>query len=112
MLRLNIQQIAPDDSTTYLVGPEGLVWTQPAIGDPYVVAARDDQERQRAAVAIGELLAMGLVPYGMPLNQRATVAMFGGSPIRDCQWVPWASAPAAAGDAGDTLPTVAMVVAP
>jgi hypothetical protein len=112
MLRLNIQQIEPDASTCYLVGPEGLVWTQPSLGDPYIIAARDGQERLRAAAAIAELLAMGLVPYGMPLNQRAAVALFGGSAIRDCQWVPWASAPAPAGDLGDPLPAVAMVVVP
>jgi len=103
MLQVQATIITPDDTTEYLVGPEGLVWTQPAFGKPYIVAARNEQEKQRATEFIGELLQMRLVPYGLPLNQKATRAMFGGSPIRDCQWVPFAEAPA------NGLPTNATV---
>lgn len=46
---------------------------------------------------------MGLVPYGLPLNHRVTVAMFGGPVLRDCQWVPWQDAPEPRGD-DDKLP--------
>src|SRR3990167_986225 len=87
MMKISVEWIDPDDDTYYLVGPQGLVWAQPAIGEPHIIAARDEHERQTAALYVGELLNMGLVPYGMPLNQRATLAMFGGLPLRDCQWV-------------------------
>ena len=78
MLSVKPTRIAPDDTTCYLVGPEGLVWTQPAIGEPFSLAARSEAERENAAAFVGELLRMGLVPYGLPLNQRAVVALFGG----------------------------------
>ena len=110
MLAVEIQTVDPDNGTLYLVGPEGLVWTQPAVGEPVIVAARNEAEQQAAAGFVGQLLAQGLVPYGLPLNQRVNVAMFGGSPIRDCAWVPWAEAPAPTGDPGDTLPTRAAVI--
>jgi len=110
MLKISVEWIEPDDSTCYLVGPQGLVWAQPAIGEPHIIAARNEQEQQTAALYIGELLNMGLVPYGMPLNQRATVATFGGSPLRDCQWVKHTDAPAPVSDVGDELPTRAAVI--
>lgn len=110
MLQVSVDAITPDDSTAYLVGPEGLVWVQPAIGDAHIVAARTDEERAAAERYIAELLDMGLVPYGMPLNQRQIVAMFGGPWTRDCRWVHWQDAPEPAGDPGDDLPTHAGVV--
>ena len=110
MLAVTATIITPDADTQYLVGPEGLVWTQPAVGDAYIVAARNEAERLAAAGFVGGLLSMGLVPYGLPLNQRAIVAMFGGSPIRECRWVMAADAPAPTADAGDTLPTRAAVI--
>ena len=111
MLTQETTYITPDNTTKYLVGPEGLVWITPALGgDSFIMAARSDEERQRAARFIGELLNMGLVPYGMPLNQRATVAVFGGSPIRECAWLPWQEAPQPLGDPGDELPTRAAII--
>jgi len=111
MLQVKVTEITPDDNTVYLVGPSGeTVWTQPAVGDPYILAARDEQEKRTAELFVDELLKMGLVPYGLPLNQRVNQAMFGGSPIRDCRWVSHRDAPAPVGDAGDTLPTRAAVV--
>lgn len=109
-LQIEVLPITPDDSTLYLVGPEGLVWVQPAVGDAVILAARDELEKALVAAHIGELLNMGLAPYGIPLNQRYTVAMFGGSPIRDCHWVLWNEAPAPAGDEGDTLPSQTAVI--
>ncbi len=109
-LAVNVTIIVPDDRTTYLVGPEGTVWTQPAVGDPYIIAARSATERVAAQRFVAELLGMGLVPYGIPLGQRVAIALFGGNSLRDCQWVPWSSAPAPAG--GDPLPTQAVVLLP
>jgi hypothetical protein len=109
-LKINAKPIEPDENTHYLVGPEGLVWVQPAIGDPHIIAARDEAEMRNAALFIGQLLEMGLVPYGLPLNQRVVRAMFGGSAIRDCRWVKHTDAPAPTGEAGDTLPTIAAVI--
>lgn len=109
-IQIEVRPIEPDASTQYLVGPEGLVWVQPAIGEPVILAARTEEEQQGIAAHVGELLRMGLVPYGMPLNQRVIVAMFGGSPLRECRWVHWADAPAPQGDEGDTMPTQAVVV--
>lgn len=109
--KIEVLPITPDETTLYLVGPEGLVWVQPAIGEAVIIAARDEMEQLFAAAHVGELLRMGLVPYGLPLNQRAAVAMFGGSPLRDCRWLPWADAPAPTGaDQGDPLPTQAVVI--
>jgi hypothetical protein len=111
MLRIDITTITPDDDTQYLVGPEGrLVWVQPGIGEPHIIAARNEAERERATAYIGALLNMGLVPYGMPLNQRVNWAMFGGLPTRDCRWARWSDAPLPVGEEGDTLPTKAGVV--
>jgi hypothetical protein len=111
MSKISVDWIEPDESTCYLVGPDGLlVWAQPAIGEAHIIAARNEQERQTATLYIGELLNMGLVPYGLPLNQRVNQAVFGGSPIRDCQWVKHTDAPAPVGDDGDELPTRAAVI--
>jgi hypothetical protein len=110
MLRVQAEAIAPDPVTCYLVGPEGLVWTQPATGEPFILAARTEGERNAAAAFVGGLLAMGLVPYGLPLQQRVTMALFGGAPIRDCAWAAWGDAPSPAGEPGDVLPTVARVI--
>lgn len=110
MLQMQITVIEPDDSTKYLVGPEGLVWVQPAIGESHIIAARNEQEEQTATLFIKALLDMGLVPFGIPLNQRVTIATFGGSPIRDCRWVLWSLAPAPEGVPENELPTRAGVV--
>jgi hypothetical protein len=110
MLQMKVQVIEPDEQTFYLVGSEGLVWVQPSIGEPHIIAARNDQERQTAALFVGELLKMRLVPYGIPLNQLAIVAMFGGSLTRDCQWIKWTDAPGPVGDGGDDLPEHAAVI--
>ncbi|MDP2662029.1 MAG: hypothetical protein Q8R28_14995 [Dehalococcoidia bacterium] len=112
MIQVAVDWIVPDDETEYLMGPEGLVWVQPAFDEPHIVAARDGLERDRAARYIGSLLQMGLVPYGLPLNQRVNIALFGGGPLRDCTWVRHADAPAPAGDAhgGEGLPTKAAIV--
>jgi len=110
MLRVNVTTLEPDDDTLYLVGPEGLVWMQPAIGEPHIIAARNDTERQTAEMFVGALLEQGLVPYGLPLNQRVNQAMFGGSPIRDCRWVKHTDAPPPTGEADAELPKHAAVI--
>lgn len=110
MLAIRATEIEPDDATCYLLGPEGTVWTQPAYGPPFILAARDEGERVLAGLCVRQLLDMDLVPYGIPLNQRRTMALFGGGPLRDCRWVPWAEAPAPTGEAGDELPVKAHVV--
>ena len=104
-LQISVNFIEPDQDTYYLVGPEGLVWSQPAFGDPFILAARNEQERKAAGLFVDELLEQGLVPYGLPLNQKQIQAMFGGSAIRDCQWVAASDAPAPCSeDAEDILP--------
>jgi hypothetical protein len=110
MLKMQMKTITPTDATMYLVGPEGLVWVQPSIGDAQIVAANNEHDQEAAAAFIGALLDMGLVPYGVPVNQKVIVATFGGSPIRDCHWVTWSDAPAPTGEPGDTLPTQAGIV--
>lgn len=111
MLKTNVSIIDPDRDTSVLVGPEGIVWVQPAIGDSVIIAARSEAERAAAAAHIADLLNMGLVPYGLPLDQRVQVAMFGGPVTRGCEWVRWDEAPAPTGDA--PLPTAyAVFVAP
>ena len=109
-LQISVNFIEPDQDTCYLVGAEGLVWTQPAIGEAFILAARNEQERKTAELFVAELLKQGLVPYGLPLNQRQVKAMFGGSAIRDCQWLPPADAPAPTGEADSELPTRAATV--
>lgn len=109
MLKTTVTTITPDQDTHVLVGPEGLVWTQPAIGEPVILAARSESERAAAAEHIAALLGMGLVPYGLPLDQRVQVAMFGGPVTRGCEWVRYDAAPAPAGD--EPLPTVYAVFA-
>ena len=111
MLKVEVKFIQPDENTHYLVGPLGLVWEQPAIGEPVILAARNEAEARAAESHINDLLQMSLVPYGLPLNQRVIQAMFGGPATRDCQWVKYADAPLPVGDAGDTLPTRAAVIA-
>ena len=93
MLSVRGEYLVPDATVHALVGPEGTVWTQPATGEPFIVCARNEAERTAASAFVADLLRMGLVPYGLPTNQRATVALFGGPVLRDCQWVPWAEAP-------------------
>lgn len=108
MVKVNAKIITPDENTFYLVGAEGTVWTQPALGDPYILAAQTDADKRAAAQFVGALLQQNQVPYGMPLTQRVNVAMFGGSPLRDCEWVKWSDAPAPSG--GDPLPTQAAII--
>jgi hypothetical protein len=111
MLQQKTIYIEPNGQTNYLVGPEGLVWVTPTLGgESFIMAARSETEREKATRFIGELLNMGLVPYGLPLNQRVNVAMFGGGPLRDCQWIFWEDAPYPAGDPGDDLPSRAAVI--
>lgn len=109
-LQVNVTEIQPDEATCYLIGPEGTVWVQPSIGEAHIIAARNESEQRNAAAFVKELLDMGLVPYGLPLNQKVVQAMFGGSAIRDCQWTPYAQAPAPLGD--EPLPTRAAVIVP
>jgi hypothetical protein len=110
MLKTTVEWITPDANTLYLVGAEGLVWTQPAIGEAFTLAARNADEQRAAAVFVANLLELGLIPYGMPLNQRVIVAMFGGNALRDCQWVHHANAPQPTGDADAQLPKRAAVI--
>lgn len=109
-LKTTVKEITPDNATMYLVGPEGTVWVQPGIGDAHIIAARSDAEIATAERFIAELLEMGLVPYGMPLDQRVARAMFGGKATRDCRWVKHTDAPAPTGEPGDPLPTRACVI--
>lgn len=108
-LKIEAKIITPDQDTAVLVGPEGLVWVQPAIGEPVILAARNEAERAAAAEHITALLGMGLVPYGMSLDQRVQVAMFGGPVTRGCTWVPASEAPVPEGD--EPLPTQYAVFA-
>ena len=110
-LQISVDYIEPDESTAYLVGAEGTVWTQPAIGgDAFILAARNEQERQAAELFVAELLKQGLIPYGLPLHQKQIRAMFGGSAVRDCRWMIHTDAPTPTGDDGDDLPTRAAVI--
>lgn len=102
-LEIEARIISPDQDVYVLVGPEGLVWVQPVIGEPVIVAARSEAERAAAAAHIGTLFGMGLVPYGMPLDQPVQVALYGGPVTRDCEWISVSAAPAPAG--GEPLPT-------
>lgn len=104
--------IEPSDETYYLIGPEGLVWTQPLLDPPYILAANNKEDRKAASDFIAGLLGLGLVPYGVPLNQRQNIAMFGGPATRDCQWIHHSQAPAPTGDEGDELPTQAAIIMP
>jgi len=42
--------ITPDQDTSVLIGRD-VVWAQPAIGEPVILAARNDTERAAAASA-------------------------------------------------------------
>lgn len=100
----------PTDNTHYLVGAEGLVWVQPAIGEPFIIAANSEQQRADVADFIWGLLNLGLVPYGLTLNHKQQVAMFGGQRLRGCHWVRHTEAPSPSGDDGDTLPTRPAII--
>lgn len=102
MLKVNATTITPDQDTAVLVGPEGLVWVQPAIGEAVILAARNEGERAAVSKHIDDLLAMGLVPYGLPLNQQVIISIFGGPVTRGCRWVPAHEAPPPVG--GEPLP--------
>ena len=111
MLQVEVIFIEPDETTMYLVGPEGLVREQSESGEPIILAARNEQEAQAAADHLTDQIRMGLMPYGLPLNPNAVQGLFGGgSALRDCRWVKWSDAPQPTGDAGDTLPTKAAVI--
>lgn len=68
MLAVNVTVLEDPTGAFVLVGPEGVVWTQPAIGEAYIIGARNEEERRYADAFVGELLRMGLVPWGLPLN--------------------------------------------
>ena len=46
------------------------MWAQPSIGEAYILVAITAEDVENAERHIAELLAAGLVPYGLPLNQR------------------------------------------
>lgn len=100
----------PTDNTYYLVGEDGLVWVQPAIGEPFIIAADNEQQRNDAADFIWGLLHLGLVPYGLALNHRQQVATFGGARLRGCKWVLHSEAPQPKGDEGDDLPKKPAII--
>lgn len=111
MLHTEVRYITPTDTTHVLTGPEGLVWEQPGIGDPVILAANTDAEQAAVAQHVAGLLSANLVPYGLPLTHMQTLAMFGGHVLRNCEWVRWDAAPAPTGD--DPLPTrYAVIVLP
>lgn len=109
-MKVNVTILKETEDAEVLVGTEGLVWVQPALGNPYILGARNDNEKRQVVTHIAGLLRMGLVPYGMPVTQRVNQALFGGSSIRDCQWVKRVDMPAPKGEPGDTLPTQVVVV--
>jgi hypothetical protein len=100
MRRQEVRFINASEDTYYLVGPEGLVWVEAAGGEQYIVAANNPAERRTATIFLGQLLDMGLIPYGMPLLQRVFVNLFGGKPTRDCHWVHHTKAPPPIGQEG------------
>jgi hypothetical protein len=105
-MKIETMEINRDDADV-LIGPEGVVWVQPAFGASVIIAARNGAERAAAVAWIAALLQMGLVPYGLPSDQRLAHALFGGSAIRDCTWLAAVDAPAPRGDGegGYELPT-------
>lgn len=111
-MQQEVKFIIPTEETHYLVGAEGLVWAQPALGEPFIIAANNDEDRRNVSDFIWGLLHLGLVPYGLALNHRQEVATFGGSRLRGCTWVPHGQAPAPTGGDGDTLPTRAALIVP
>jgi hypothetical protein len=113
MLAVETTYIDPTPETHILVGPEGTVMVEPALGgDPFILAANTDGERVRAAMFIKELLDMGLVPYGLPLNHKANVALFGGSVLRDCGWVRHGRQPQAVTEDGRVVRRLAVIALP
>jgi hypothetical protein len=104
-MQQEIKWIVPTDQTHYLVGAEGLVWVQPALGEAFIVAANTDEDRAKISDFIWGLLHLGLVPYGLALSHRAEVAVMGGKRLKGCTWVQHGQAPAPTGDDGDPLPT-------
>lgn len=111
-MQQEVKWITPTEETHYLVGAEGLVWVQPAIGEPFIIAANTDKDRENVTDFIWGLLALGLVPYGLTLTHRQEVAAFGGSRLRGCTWVQHSQAPAPTGDEGDPLPTRPALIVP
>lgn len=99
--RQEVKFIEPTENTHYLVGEDGLVWVQPAIGEPFIICADNEQQRNDAGDFIWGLLHLGLVPYGLALNHKQQVATFGGARLRGCQWVKHDEAPQPTGDEGN-----------
>ena len=46
--RQEVKFIEPTENTHYLVGEDGLVWVQPAIGEPFIICADNEQQRNDA----------------------------------------------------------------
>lgn len=111
-MQQEVKWITPTEETHYLVGAEGLVWVQPAVGEPFIVAANTEEDRQNVGDFLWGLLHLGLVPYGLALTHRQEVALFGGSRLRGCTWVHHSQAPAPTGDDGDRLPTRPALIVP
>lgn len=88
-----------------LVGAEGTVWLYPMFGDPFIIAATNEEEKAKAETFISWMVMNGFIPYGIPLSQRAEVALFGGRVIRGCSWVSYADAPMPAPDEDGEIPT-------
>lgn len=108
--RQEVKFIEPTENTHYLIGEDGLVWVQPAIGEPFIICADNEQQRNDAGDFIWGLFHLGLVPYGLALNHKQQVATFGGARLRGCQWVKHDEAPQPTGDEGDELPTRAAII--
>lgn len=106
-----VKFITPTDKTHYLVGEEGLVWVQPALGEAFIIAADTENQRKDTADFIWGLLNLGLVPFGVKMNHLQQVAMYGGSRLRSCTWVHHSEAPLPTGD-GDDLPTRPAIIVP
>lgn len=111
-MQQEVKWITPTEETHYLVGAEGLVWVQPAVGEPFIIAANTEEDRQNVGDFIWGLLHLGLVPYGLALNHRQEVAVMGGSRLRGCTWVRHGTAPAPTGDESDQLPTRPALLVP
>lgn len=110
MFQQKIQPITPSDETHFLVGEQGTVWVQPAIGEPVILAANTDQQRADVADFIWGLLNMRLVPYGMGLDHLQKVAMFGGDRLHSSRWVHHSEAPAPVVEEGEPQPIPALII--